>query len=314
MTLVRSGFIAVPPGQRPGSDHADVYRDRAGASRLYLAHTGADRVDVLDCEANAYLRALPGHPGVAGVLIDQDTDLLFTSDREAAQVSVYRCSDEMLLTRLAVGAHPNGLAFDPGRSRLFAFNLGGRVGQNCTASVADIGEQRVIATMALPGRPRWAAYHRATGHVYVNIRDPAQILAISAGALTITRALDVPAGGPHGLCIDGERLFCAADSGALVVLHCETGAVEAVLPLPGSPDVVMHDPARGHLYVAIGDPGVICVADAGRLEVLETVPAGPGAHTIGIDPHSQAVYAFLPASCGAAVYTDHRRPPGGNRD
>jgi DNA-binding beta-propeller fold protein YncE len=305
MTLVRSGFIAIPPGQRPGFDHADVYRDRAGAARLYVAHTGADRVDVIDCEASAYVRALPGHPGVAGVLVDQDTGLLFTSDREAAQVSVYRCPDETLLTRLTVGAHPNGLAFDPGRSRLYAFNLGEPVGQNCTASVADIGEQRVIATIPLPGRPRWAAYDPATDHVYVNIRDPARILAISAGALTITRAVDVPAAGPHGLWIDGERLFCAADGKALVVLHRDTGTVEAVLPLPGSPDVVMHDPARAHLYVAIGDPGVICVADTGRLEVLETVPSGPGSHTIGIDPLTHTVYAFLPASCGAAVYTDH---------
>jgi serine/threonine-protein kinase len=270
-----------------------------------VAHTGADRVDVIDCEANAYLGVLPGHPGVAGVLIDHDADLLFTSDREAAQVSVYRCSDETLLSRMAVGAHPNGLAFDPGRSRLFAFNLGDPAGRNCTASVADVGEQQVIATIPLPGRPRWAAYHPATDHVYVNIRDPAQILAISAAALTITRAIDVPAPGPHGLWIDGERLFCAADGRAPVVLHRDTGRVEAVLPLPGSPDVVMYNPALRHMYVAIGDPGVICVADTGRLEIIETVPSGPAAHTIGIDPHSHTVYAFLPASCGAAVYTDH---------
>ncbi len=305
MPLVRSGFIAIPPGPRPGFDHADVYRDGSGASRLYVAHTGADRVDVIDCQAGAYLRALPGHPGVAGVLIDQDTDLLFTSDREAAQVSVYRCSDEKFLARLEVGAHPNGLAFDPGRGRLFTFNLGKPIGENCTASVADVGEQQVIATIALPGRPRWAVYDPATDQVYVNIRDPAQILAVSASALTITRAIDVPAAGPHGLWIDGQRLFCAADGQALVVLHRDTGAVEAVLPLPGSPDVVMHDPALRHLYIAIGDPGVLCVADTGRLEILATVPTAPGAHTIGIDPNRHAVYAFLPASGGAAVYTDH---------
>ncbi len=133
MPLVTSGFIAIPPGPQPGYDHADVYRDAAGAARLYVAHTGADRVDVIDCQANAYLRALPGHPGVAGVLIDQGSDLLFTSDRAAARVAVYRCSDEKLLARIDVGPHPNGLAFDPGRGRLFSFNLGQPVGENCTA-------------------------------------------------------------------------------------------------------------------------------------------------------------------------------------
>src|SRR5260370_42371610 len=109
MALVRTGFIRVPPGERPGFDHADVYADSDGGRRLYVAHTGGDRVDVIDCATYTYLRSLPDHPGVAGVLIDSDQDLLFTSDRAAAQVSIYRCSDEHLLGRVGVRARPNGL-------------------------------------------------------------------------------------------------------------------------------------------------------------------------------------------------------------
>jgi hypothetical protein len=118
MPLVRSGFIAIPPGTRPGFDHADLYQDLSSTSRLYVAHTGADRVDVIDCAAGAWLRALPGHPGVAGVLIDAGQDLLFTSDRAASQACIYRCSSEELLARVDVGAHPNALAFEPARQRL----------------------------------------------------------------------------------------------------------------------------------------------------------------------------------------------------
>lgn len=304
MPLVRSGFIAIPPGPRPGFDHADVYRDGPGASRLYVAHTGADRVEVIDCAAGAWLRALPGHPGVAGVLIDEAEDLLFTSDRAAAQVCAYRCSDEQLLARVTVGPHPNGLAFDASRRQLFSFNLGDPPGQGCTTSVISLDRQEVVATIPLPGRPRWAAYDPATDQVFVNIRDPAQILAIAAGSLTAGQAIGVPAAGPHGLWLDGGRLFCAADGGALVVLHRDTGAVLGTVPLPGEPDVVMHDPALRHLYIAVGDPGVICVVDTDRLHLLQTVPTGPGAHTLGIDPDQHAVYALLPGSSGAAVYLD----------
>ena len=304
MPLVKSGFIAIPAGPRPGFDHADIYRDGPGGSRLYVAHTGADRVEVIDCAAGSWLRALPGHPGVAGVLISQAADLLFTSDRAAAQVSVYRCSDEQLLARVRVGPHPNGLAFDPSRRQLFTFNLGDPVGQGCTASVVSLDQRQVIATIPLPGRPRWAAYDPVAGRVFVNIRDPAQILAIGSGSLTIGKAIDVPAAGPHGLWLDGQRLFCAADGSALVMLHRDTGAVQGTVLLPGVPDVVMHDPSLRRLYIAIGDPGVICVADTDRLHLLQTVPTEPGAHTLGIDPERHAVYAFLPASSGAAVYLD----------
>jgi hypothetical protein len=47
VTLVRVGFVSLPPGEKPGFDHADVYRARR---RMYVAHTCANRVDVLDCE------------------------------------------------------------------------------------------------------------------------------------------------------------------------------------------------------------------------------------------------------------------------
>ena len=110
MSLARVGFIAIPPGAKPGFDHADVHRQRR---RIYVAHTGADRIEVLDCNARTYLHALPVElPGVAGVLIDEQQELLFSSDRGAARVSVFRCSDEQLLGQVEVGPHPNGLAYD----------------------------------------------------------------------------------------------------------------------------------------------------------------------------------------------------------
>jgi len=304
VTLKQTGFVPIPPGPERGFDHADTYYDPVGAGRIYIANTGADRVDVIDCDTRTWRRALSGHPGVAGILVDGDADLLFTSDRAAAHASVYRCSDETLLGRIAVGDHPNGLAFDASRGRLFCFNLGEPVGENCTASVIDLDGQRVIATIVLPGRPRWAVYDKATDQVYANIRSPAHILAIGAASLAIDRVIQVPADGPHGLWVDGEWLYCAADGNALVVLHRDAGTVTAALTLPGTPDVVMFDPALGHLYVAIGDPGLIAVADTTSREIIEVVPTEPGAHTLGIDPRRHAVYALLPASGGAAVYED----------
>jgi hypothetical protein len=169
VTLVRIGFVALPPGDKPGFDHADVY---VAGGRMYVAHTGADRIDVLDCEQGAFLRSLPGLPGVAGVLVDEEHDRLFTSDRAGARVSVFRCSDERLLGRVAVGPHPNGLAYDRRRRRVHAFNLGEPLGEHCTASVVGVEALRVVAELRLPGRPRWAVYDERRDRVYANIRAP----------------------------------------------------------------------------------------------------------------------------------------------
>src|SRR5262245_51114183 len=234
MSLERVGFIAVPSGAEPGFDHADVY---GPGRRMYVAHTGADRVDVLDCERRTFLHSLSDLPGVAGVLVDAEHDLLFTSDRAAARVSVFRCSDEQLLGQVPVGPHPNGLAYDSKRRRLYSFNLGEPLGENCTASVVDVDSSQVTAELALLGRPRWALYDSERDVVYANIPEPAELPVIDANETSIARAFPVPSAGPHGLWLDRGQLFCAADGGALVVLDGDRGAVLEQLPLLGVPDV-----------------------------------------------------------------------------
>jgi len=163
VSLVRAGFIPIPPGPKPGFDHADFYRR---GRRMYVAHTGADRIEVLDCPAQTYLGALPDLPGVAGVLVDEGDDLLFSSDRGVARISVYRCANEELVGRVGVGPHPNGLAYDRLRRRLYAFNLGEPLGENCTASVVDLDSMGVIGELPLPGRPRWAVYEDERDRVF----------------------------------------------------------------------------------------------------------------------------------------------------
>jgi serine/threonine-protein kinase len=301
VSLSRVDFISIPAGATAGFDHADVY---GGGRRLYVAHTGADRVDVLDCAQRTYLRALHNLPGVAGVLIDEEHDLLFTSDRGAARVSVFRCSDEHLLGRVGVGPHPNGLAYDRRRRHLYAFNLGEPLGRNCTASVVDPLQMSVVAQLSLPGRPRWAVFDEAGDRVFVNIQQPAQIVVIDCGRAEVERAFEVPCAGPHGLWLHAGRLFCAADGGALVVLDRDDGSVIARLPLPGVPDVVMLDGAISRAYVAVGDPGVVCSFDTDRLELLETVETERGAHTAAWDTTDRCLYVFCPGAGGAAVYEE----------
>jgi hypothetical protein len=303
MSLVRAGFIPIPPGAKPGFDHADV---SARGRRMYVAHTGANRIEVLDCATRSYLHALPTElPGVAGVLIEEEHDLLFSSDRAAARVSVFRSSDEQLLGQVEVGPHPNGLAYDPTRRRLYSFNLGEPLGERCTASVVELDSMRVVVELPLPGRPRWAVHDRDRDRVYANIQTPAQIVVIDCERAAIVRTLHVPREGPHGLWLDDGRLFCAADGGALVALDRDGGEVIASLPLPGVPDVVMHDPGLRRLYVAIGDPGLVCSFDSERLEQIETIETEQGAHTTCWDPIERCLYVFCPASGGAGVYEEH---------
>lgn len=305
MSLKAVGFIRLPGGERTSFDHADTYRTKTG-SRVYVAHPATNAIDVIDCGTGTYLSSLADLPGVAGVLIDSEQDLLFTSDRGAARVSIFRCTDDTLLAQLGVGSRPNGLAFDPRRRTLYSFNLGEPPGTGCTASVISVDDRRVAATLDLPGRPRWAVFDRSTDSVYVNIQDPAVIVRIDAATRTEAGRIDVGAAGPHGLAVVGDQLWCAADGRELTVID-RLGAAPRVtkrLPLGGVPDVVMYDATGRRLYVAVGSPGLVTVFDTERLEAVETVETDEGAHTIGWDPVTRHLYAFAPLRGGALVFEE----------
>ena len=122
MTLVHHTNIALPAHRTPGGfDHAAVH---GASARLYVAHTANDTIDVLDCATDRYLHAIPGLTGVAGALVSEERNLVFTSNRGEHTVGIFAPDAEADLVKVAVGIGPNGLAYDPGRDRLAVANIG----------------------------------------------------------------------------------------------------------------------------------------------------------------------------------------------
>lgn len=300
------GHIELPASTRHGGfDHAAVHR---GTARLYVAHTANDAVDVIDCAGDRYLGSLGSLAGVAGVLVAEQHDLFFTSNRGENSVSIFCALTHAELARIAVGVRPNGLAHDSRRNRLLAANVGDPASpQSYTASLVDVERRERIAEIPMPGRTRWAVYDARRDLFLINIVEPARIVVVSGVDPTrIAATYDVPAAGPHGLDLDPERgrLFCACDAARLVCLDATAGRVLQELELSGAPDVVFFNQARAHLYVAIGDPGVIDVFDTTAMRRIESVPTEKGAHTLGFDPDRNKVYAFLPQTHRVAVFQD----------
>jgi DNA-binding beta-propeller fold protein YncE len=245
---------------------------------------------------------------VAGALVSDERGLVFTSNRGENTVSFFAPGKERDSIRIAVGIKPNGLAFDPSRSTLIAANVGdAEIAGSCTISVVDIDRRERVAEIQVPGRTRWAVYDPTRDMFYVNIASPPRIVAIPAARpLTMSTEIHIPVAGPHGLDLDptSGRLFCACDAGVLLAIDPATGQVHGEVALSGAPDVVFLERLTQHLYVAVGNPGVIDVIDTNRMRRVQTVETELGAHTFALDRKRRRLYAFLPGTHQAAVFVD----------
>ena len=306
MILEQIGEVQLPAHKKPGGfDHAAVHGPRG---RLYVAHTANDALDVIDCATNTYLGSISRLEGVAGALVSEEHDLVFSSNRAENTVGIFPPDQEDTLVKVKVGLRPNGLAYDAGHRLLLAANVGdpARSG-SFSVSVVDVAAREMIVDVPVPGRTRWVVFDGETGWFYVNIADPPQIACIQAANPSfVARTFAVPAAAPHGLDLDAvsQRLFCACDGKTLVVLDSRSGAELAQAELAGVPDVIFFNRERRHLYVAIGEPGLIEVFETDHMRRLETVRTEAGAHTLGFDPSRNTVYAFLPNTHRALIYVD----------
>ena len=306
MALRRLGFVDLPSHVKGGGfDHAAVHR----AERLGLRRAHRQRRRRRHRHRAQGVRAVdPGADRSGGRAGRQRTrsglhleprgehrrNLRSGGDAARRQGRRRRRTERARLRRPAPAAarRPRGRRRRPG-SR--------------TVSVVDVDARKVVADVPVAGRTRWAVYDPAGDVFHVNIADPPQIAVVEAAdPVAIRRVIPVPHAGPHGLDIDVERrrLFCACDSAMLLSIDADRGDVITSASIAGVPDVVFFNARLQHLYVAIGEPGVIEVFDTARWRRVETVVTEAGAHTLSFDAARNLVCAFLPGSHRAAVYED----------
>jgi len=298
MPLLISQYVNLPIHQLGGFDHADVHIE---SGRVYVAHTSAGTVEIIDGEHAKHLATLPSCPEASGVLCAQNDNIVFAAARGAGKVLVIDALTNRVLREVQAGSMPNGLAWDSKRKQLLAADV-----KDNHARLVDPYSGKLTSALELAGRPRWCVYSSKKDQFLVNIREPAGVAILAAKDMSQKAFLPISVTGPHGLDIDDKRglVYVACDGGAVVVLDISTGHEEAVVPIGGGPDVIWLNIDRHRLYCAIGKPGVIEVIDTEKLVVDEKVNTEEGTHTFTFDKKRQRLYAFLPKSCRMTIYKE----------
>jgi DNA-binding beta-propeller fold protein YncE len=292
--------IDLPRKEDGEFDHGDVH---APSGRVFVANTAAGTVEVIDGVALEHVGTVEGCHEASGVLCAEGEEMVFAAARATGKVLVIDPNSLETIRVLEAGNSPNGIAWDSSRKNV---------------AVADVKDNNLrlfgphrsapIATFSLPGRPRWCAYDKERDRFLVNIREPAGVCAVSTakdGLLSQTGFMAISGKGPHGLAIDADshRGFVACDSAELVTFDLSSGAERTKMKIAGAPDVIWFNPVSNEVYCAIGDKGVIQVIDAAGMKIVQELQTEKGTHTFAFDETRQKLYAFLPSSCKARVFS-----------
>jgi hypothetical protein len=291
----------------PGDEGWDYLTFEQGGHRLFISH--ATRVLVIDTDDMHLIGEIPDTPGVHGIALAPELGRGYISAGRSSSIVVF---DLKTLARLAeiksTGEAPDGIYYEAGTRRVFAFN-----GRSSNVTVIEAGSDSIAGTIALPGRPESAAGD-GKGHVYVNLEDKNSIAALDAHTLSVTAVWPVTGcEGPAGLAFDAghQRLFPACGNRVMAAMDAASGRVSGTAPIGAGVDFAVYDPTARLAFASCGE-GVltaVTVDAAGVPEVAQSLPTQPGARTMALDERTHRIF-LVTANFGAPppVTPEHPHP------
>ena len=277
------------------------------ARHLYIAHL--TRVEVVDLNSGKRIGSVDGLAHCHGTVFTPDGKVGFISDGGSNSVVVFDPATLKTEARIPAGTNPDGMVYEPSTNTLWTFNGGSK-----NVTVIDVGQRKVLAMLAIPGKPEFPATDGA-GTIFVNVEDNNSVARIDAKARTIT-AMWKLAGceSPSGLALDanGHRLFSVCDGKKMAVTDARNGKSLGNPSIGEGSDATAFDAAH-NLAFASNEDGTLTVIDASKssypvVQILQTMK---GARTMTFDASTGKLYT-VSAKLGAlpppSPAVHHNRP------
>jgi len=224
MPLKMTRVIEIPDSIGSSFDHGAF---EPTTRRVFVAHTGRDRVEVIDHDRGCHLATLKGFPHAAGVVADAGNVLI--TNRGSASLAWLDADTFETRAVFDTGPLPNGVAIVARRNLAIVACIGDESPNGIhppTLHVVDLRSRQRWA-MTLPGRPRWCVTDAAGARVFLALRDPSMVLVARLPELDDVQHWAVPSGvvmrsataaGAHTTALvapDHLYVFSPTDRGAL---------------------------------------------------------------------------------------------------
>jgi YVTN family beta-propeller protein len=299
-SLLAAVVLVAParPAQAPGYHIINSFALGGDGSWDYLAFDGTghrlfiarqNRVMVVDPVSGKLLGEIPGLVGAHGIAFANAVGRGFATSGRDSSVVMFDLKTLQVLGRIPAAVDADAILYDPATKHIFTMN-----GDANSSTVIDPTTGKNIGTIPLGGKPEFGV-SAGNGKLYANITDKGEVVEIDAAAMKVTRRWPVtPCGSSTGLAIDlpHNRLFSACRSKHLAVSDIVAGKLVTTLPIGSGVDAAAFDPATQLIFASNGDGTLTVVHEdtPDKYTVVETVPTGPRAKTMTLDPATHKVY------------------------
>lgn len=291
VAFAQSGYHQIKKIAIPGDGFWDYLTTDPATGRVFVSH--GTEVDVVDGKKGEVTGKIGGLKLVHGIAIAPEFNHGFISDGAANTVVVFDLTTLAKVGEVAAGMNPDGIIYDPGTKRVFAFN-----GRSANATAVDAEKGTLAGTVTLEGKPEFAAAD-GKGHVYVNIEDKSEVMDIDSKALRVVHKWPLaPCEEPSGLAMDAKsrRIFSGCDNKIMSVMNADTGKVVTTVPIGDGVDATWFDPETKYVFNSCGQDAVLTVIhedSPDKYTVVENVKTEKGARTMALDPKTHTVYLAL---------------------
>lgn len=270
----------------PGSGGWDYLAVDDAARRLYVSH--ATEVEILNLDSGAKLGSIPTL-GMHGIALAPEFNHGFLSDGKANTVIMFDLKAMKVLSKIASPKDPDGIIYDDGSKRVFAFN-----GESNSATAIDAASGKVAGTVDLGGGPEYAAAD-GRGYVFNNLEDESLVLKINSRTLKVEqRWPTAPCSSPSSMAMDraNRRIFIGCRSKVMAVLDADSGKVITTLPIGDHVDATVFDAERKLIFNSNGEGSITVIRQESpdTYSVVQTVKTAPRAKTMALDSKTHQLF------------------------
>jgi DNA-binding beta-propeller fold protein YncE len=275
------------PGPPLRYDYQDVDGD---ARRLYIAHLGANDVDVVDLDALEPAGTVADVADAHGVRLAPDLHRVFATATGTDEVVSIDTGSSRIVGRARTGRFPDGVGYDPANHLVAVSN-----NDDGSETVLDASTVRPLRTVRLGREVGNVTYDPSAGAMLTAVRPPDELVAFDPASGAVSGRIRLPGcDGAHGVYLDApsRRAFVACERNArLAVVDLEGRRQLAVEGVGSDPDVLAFDAGLGRLYVA-AESGVVTAfaVDGQGVRKLGEGRLAAKAHTVAVDPRTHRVF------------------------